>query len=119
MKFFQHWEFDCHCNQGADCDAAPMDERFLDALERLRAEWGKPLSPTSARRCERHNTKVGGAPVSQHLYGRAVDFVFPNSIQARNFAYLAEKHGFTGIGLGEYLVHIDTRPARARWFYHS
>lgn len=113
-------EFDCHCNRGVLCDAAPMCDEFLDLLEKLREEWGQPLSPTSARRCQYHNKRIeNGAPLSQHLVGRAADFWFLTPDHAREFAYLAEKVGFTGIGLGEHLVHIDNRKTKARWFYHA
>lgn len=119
MKYFKAHEFRCHCNRGVLCDAVPMNEEFLELLDNLREEWGSPLSPTSAQRCHYSNNKVGGAPLSQHLIGRAADFMFNNSEEARDFAYLAEKIGFTGIGLGERLVHIDNRKTKARWFYHS
>jgi uncharacterized protein YcbK (DUF882 family) len=119
MKYFKTHEFKCHCNRGILCDAVAMNEEFLELLDKLREEWGRPLSPTSAQRCQWSNKKVGGAPLSQHLLGRAADFVFKHPVEARDFAYLAEKVGFTGIGLGEHLVHIDNRKIKARWFYHA
>lgn len=117
MKYFKMWEFDCHCRR-ADCDAAPMQEEFLIKLDALREDWGSPLKPTSARRCNYQNEKVNGAPGSYHLLGNATDFVFETPAKARVFASLAEKHGFMGIGLGQHLVHIDNRKTNARWFYH-
>jgi uncharacterized protein YcbK (DUF882 family) len=117
-KYFLTWEFFCRCGE-EDCDAAPMQEEFLEKLERLRRAWGRPLSPTSARRCKRHNEKVGGVPKSQHLFGNACDFNFRSAEEARLFAALAERQGFSGIGLGEILVHVDNRKTKAKWFYHN
>lgn len=116
MGYFKPAEFRCRCGR-ADCDAKPMRAAFLAKLEALREDWGKALSPTSARRCKDHNDRVGGAADSQHLDGKACDFNFTTKKEAASFAELAEKHGFGGIGLGERLVHIDDRGYKARWTY--
>lgn len=114
---FSAWEMRCRCGR-AECDAAPMQRPLLDKVELLRVEWGKPLSPTSARRCEYWNREVGGAPASQHLSGNAVDFFFPNLAEMESFAILAEKFRFAGIGKGRGIVHLDERPfGMARWEY--
>lgn len=120
MKHFLLREFRCRCQRGIACDAAPMKVKFLLKLDDLRADWGKPLSPTSARRCKLYNAsdKVEGAVHSQHILGNACDFVFSGPAEAQSFALLAEKHGFMGIGLGKTLVHIDDRALRARWIYN-
>lgn len=94
-----------------------MRPRFMEKLEALRVAWGRPLASSSAARCRFWNTKVGGSPKSQHLYGNAADFWFPNTDDAQAFAELAEKHGFGGIGKGRHLVHVDDRDGHARWEY--
>jgi uncharacterized protein YcbK (DUF882 family) len=118
MKYFKTSEFACHCMKGIACNAEPMKHSFLAKLEALREDWGKPLRPTSARRCKARNAQVGGAPFSQHLHGNACDFVFSCPSEAMHFAAVAEKFGFNGIGLGTTLVHIDDRGQRARWTYN-
>lgn len=109
-------EFLCHCRRPA-CDAAPMRRTFMDKLERLRVAWGRPLRPTSARRCVYWNSHVGGSGQSQHLEGNAADFVFGAAADVQAFAALAETMGFGGIGTGRRLVHVDDRGYRARWTY--
>jgi uncharacterized protein YcbK (DUF882 family) len=94
-----------------------MDAGFMARLEALRLEWGTPLTPTSGMRCEEWNRKVGGAPSSMHLKGRAADFFFSSPHVTRRFYQLCEKHGFGGIGRGDHLVHIDDRDEPARWTY--
>ena len=119
MKFFQLREFDCRCRRGIACDAPPMQKPFLNKLEALREEWGKPLIVTSGRRCRLRNTQENGAEHSQHLFGNASDFRFIDASESQRFALLAEKFGFNGIGLGVTLVHIDNREKRAHWSYDA
>lgn len=117
MKHFKPWEFDCQCKRGIACDAVPMQKPFLEKLDALREEWGMPLIVRSGRRCKLRNTQEHGAAHSQHLYGNACDFHFHDAKESANFALLAEKFGFNGIGLGTILVHIDNREHKARWSY--
>ena len=43
-------------------------------LQVIRNYFNLPLSITSGYRSPAHNTKIGGAKNSQHMYGRAADF---------------------------------------------
>jgi len=116
---FSEAEFACSCKR-PDCDAAPMKPEFLAKLEALRVKWGKPMTPTSGRRCKKHNTDEGGAKYSQHLFGNAADFYLSSPDERDRFALLAVAVGFTGIGRGlgkSCLVHIDNRRNSVRWTY--
>ena len=116
-KNFLASEFRCRCRRG-DCNAVPMDRGFIQKLQAIREDWGRPLIVTSGARCAHWNKMVGGAEHSQHLYGLAVDLHFDDPNEAKAFAALAEKHGFAGIGAGIHLVHLDQRDGpRARWTY--
>lgn len=48
--------------------------RLLDAVNKLRLAYGKPMIVSSGYRPPEHNAKVGGAPNSCHLTCEAVDF---------------------------------------------
>jgi len=89
----------------------------MERLEKIRVQWGFPLIVTSGVRCPWWNTKVGGSPRSQHLFGKGVDFYFDDPNHATAFVALAEKHGYGGIGAGIHLVHLDCRDGHARWTY--
>jgi uncharacterized protein YcbK (DUF882 family) len=115
MSHFTAGEFACRCGS-SKCDAAPMKPAFMEKLERLRVEWGRPMIITSGRRCAAWNKRVGGSPKSQHLYGNACDVHLPAPM-IPDFVLLAEKYGFLGIGTGPTFVHIDARQQRARWTY--
>lgn len=106
---FKPTEFDC---KGTGTIALDFD--FLDKLQALRSEWGKPLKIMSGYRSPEHNRNVGGASRSKHMEGIAADIPMPRKDQT-SFKRLAEKHGFNGIGTYSTFIHIDTRSQRARW----
>lgn len=93
-----------------------MQKSFMDRLNALRAEWGKPMRVTSARRCAYWNKLVGGAAHSYHLDGRAVD-IAALPIEIPRLITLAEKYGFNGLGIGSTFIHFDNRDQPARWTY--
>lgn len=43
-------------------------------MQPIRDAWGKAIVISSGYRCKQLNSKVGGAPNSQHLSGSAADF---------------------------------------------
>ena len=87
----------------------------MDALQRLREAWGKPIILNSAHRCEQHNKRVGGAKKSCHL-AIAFDCVI-NTNEQETFVKLAKKCGFNGIGIypRRGFVHLDIRSSSAEW----
>lgn len=122
-----HWphfspeELACKCG-GKYCGGEYFhDPEFLDALEALRADVGRPLVINSGHRCEGHNAAVGGAvpsktsPGSMHLK-IATDI----SLRGHDRHKLRDKaisRGFTGRGYGRTFLHLDRRKATATWFY--
>lgn len=75
----------------------------------------KPIIISSGYRCSAYNKRVGGAPKSQHLYGKAADIIV-KGINSSKVAEVAENVFWDG-GLGRYsnFTHVDTRGSRARW----
>jgi uncharacterized protein YcbK (DUF882 family) len=90
------------------------DRRLVDVLERIRALTGNPLVITSGYRSPTTNRAVGGAKLSQHLYGRAADI-------PAGRATVAQAAAAGAVGIGErdgWAVHVDVRPGGpARWSY--
>lgn len=112
---FSRREFACKGSQraGHPPHSVKVSAHLVQHLERLRAIVGRPLPIVSGHRCPWWNQRVGGASRSQHLYGTAADI-------PRGYATVdqAERAGFTGIGHKDgWAVHVDVRPARARWRY--
>lgn len=88
--------------------------RLARLFERIRALYDKPIIVLSAYRTPAHNKKVGGARLSQHLEGRALDLRPPKGITVDQFYFDIHSHSdFFGIhGIGKYktFVHVDIRP---------
>jgi uncharacterized protein YcbK (DUF882 family) len=107
-----HWsEVRCnHCGRLPDnLEAVANAARMMEKIRHILGD--QPLKVHSWYRCPAWNAEVGGASNSQHLYGRACDFVTkhlsPRQVQAR-----LRKHRDVVRGLGAYLgfTHADNRP---------
>lgn len=84
----------------------------LESLERERELLGSPIAIISGYRDPAHNERVGGAPNSQHKFGKAAD--------KRTKVWSSEQAGFTGIGTcGDDCLHGDRRDQGAvvYWAY--
>jgi uncharacterized protein YcbK (DUF882 family) len=99
-------------------DPSRMDTGLLRKLDKLRELAKAPI------RVNRGFDANGSTADSQHKYGRAVDIFCP-SISLLDFYLLAEKAGFSGIGVYPHWhyqgttcggLHVDVRPGEnARW----
>lgn len=72
-KNFTVDEFKCECDGACTGYPAILDIYLLANLQALRDKYGA-TTVTSALRCEKQNTAIGGIPKSLHKEGRAVDF---------------------------------------------
>lgn len=107
-------EFECNCGCGYDT----VDVDLVKVLEFVREYYGKPVTITSGCRCESHNKKCGGSSRSQHLIGKAADFVVkgvsPEEVQ---YKLRMSYPSCYGIGRSTSFTHIDVRRQRADWTY--
>lgn len=115
---FSSTEFDCH-GKGC-CSVTNIDPKLVEYLQQIRKHFGKPVTVTSAYRCETHNKNEGGATKSYHVRGQAADIVVSGT-PSREVAKYAESIGILGIGLYEtqsdgYFTHIDTRTTKSFWY---
>lgn len=72
-KNFTVDELKCECDGACTGYPAILDIYLLANLQALRDKYGA-TTVTSALRCEKQNTAIGGIPKSLHKEGRAVDF---------------------------------------------
>ena len=101
------------CNNGAD--TVKYDKQTVTALEAARLFFNVPISISSAYRPADYNKKVGGAPGSYHVKGRAVDHYCKLSFSL--LAKFYEVYGLKGIGCyyDDHFVHIDSRVTKFYW----
>ncbi|MBD3770972.1 MAG: hypothetical protein IE925_12575 [Rhodobacterales bacterium] len=112
---FMPAELSCRCGGRFCAGEYWHDPDFLDALEALRAEAGRPLVVNSGHRCAVWNTYVGGARFSLHR-SIAADIALAGH-DRHALLDAAGRLGFTGLGLAKTFLHLDRRPRPARWFY--
>ena len=111
LIYFKPAELACPC-----CGAQGMQPSTLIMLESLRAAYGKPITLSSAYRCEKHNTKIGGAVGSAHMHGWAVDIPCYGGA-AIEILKAGLDAGFTGLEVRQHLrdrfdrwIHFDNAP---------
>jgi hypothetical protein len=90
-----------------------------DVLEEIRHMYGdRPMQINSWYRDPATNAAVGGASMSRHLSGDAVDFIFPGISPFDVYARLDPWWGSKGgLASATSFTHIDVRGYRARWSY--
>ena len=103
-----------------DCDPDPWQDvldniqRLARKLELVRLRLGeRAIRITSGYRTAAHNREVGGAPNSQHLYGRAADFIV-SGMPPRRVQAIMDPSWDGGMGSYETWTHLDIGPRR-RW----
>ncbi|WP_265524164.1 D-Ala-D-Ala carboxypeptidase family metallohydrolase [Providencia rustigianii] len=115
MKLSEHFDSnEFACKDG--CGAKQVESKLIEILEGVRAHFGKPVVIVSGRRCAKHNSKVDGAPKSQHLLGTAVD-IKVKDVAPKMVADYLESQFPDSYGIGRYktFTHIDVRGYKARW----
>ncbi|WP_333896260.1 D-Ala-D-Ala carboxypeptidase family metallohydrolase [Brevundimonas aurantiaca] len=113
---FSAKELSCKCG-GRYCRGQYFhNPDFLDGLEAVRGDMGRPLVLTSGRRCERHNKAVDGASRSQHTIAIAGDVSLMGH-DAVALARSAIRAGFRGVGFGRSFLHLDWRATFTPFHY--
>lgn len=116
-EHFSESELACRCG----CGVNGVVQELLDALEAFRSLVGVPVTINCAYRCAAHNAKIGGAPKSQHVPGRAAD-VKVRGKTARDLYDLAiQVPAIHGLGVDDHrqYLHLDVRKMEtlAQWCY--
>ena len=118
-------EMQCKCG----CETCEMDPEFMDILQNIREDIGKPMKVTSGFRCMAHNQAVShSGKAGPHTTGKAADIQISGH-DAFDLIEIAQAHGITGIGLdqkGDHnrrYIHLDAlengngRPRPWVWTY--
>ena len=99
------------------CGKLIIDEKAIDALQKLRTLMGAPLIINSAYRCKAHNASLeNAAKGSKHVLGIAFDIAVGDHDRQKLY-WSAQIAGFNGFGFMIRALHVDTRKERAYWNY--
>lgn len=113
------------CKQTFECEMVPS---FMDRLQALRIEYGKPMVVSSGYRSPRHSIERNKKRPGSHAMGCAVDIAVSGA-DALRLIELAIMKGFTGIGVkqtgphSQRFIHLDDaapqiwRPRPHIWSY--
>ena len=114
VKHFEEHEFDCrHTGENN------MEADFVQALDSLRSRCDFPFHITSGYRSPTHPVEAKKNVPGTHSQGIAADIAVFNSEQRYILVVNAIKMGFTGIGIGDGFVHVDTRAGDGvMWTYY-
>jgi len=109
---FTKTEFDCSYTGKNE-----MQPSFMEALQKLRTEYGKPMVVTSGYRDPTHPQEAKKPAPGQHSKGLAVDIAC-DATEAHKIIKLAMAHGFKGVGVSQRagtarFVHLDMREGPA------
>ena len=120
-KYFTRNEFEC-----SHTHTCEMNQDFIDKLNKLREEFGKPLIINSGYRSPEHPIEYVKQSPGAHASGKACD-ISVSRADALKLLELALKLGFTGYGLNQKgssrYIHLDTleiskeRPSPSIWTY--
>jgi len=132
---FSTHEFACHCNY-SDCEEQTLSKTLVDKIQRVRDNFGKSLTITSACRCVRKQADLRNDPNFKTAVNKsthqmnyvdskgnvgciALD-VRPSKVESSkdmdDLLKCLEKE-FTSIGTANNFFHVDEREGIRRWVY--
>lgn len=87
-----------------------MQEEFLKQLDEVRHRLKRSMRITSSYRTKEYNDKVGGAPRSTHVMGRAVDIYIKHYTGKERIKLVSIlKDMNLTAGIAKSFIHIDNR----------
>lgn len=104
LRYFNIKDFNCQ-----ETGQNLMKGSFLLLLDELRHRCGFPFIVTSGYRSPDHSIERKKAKPGTHSEGIAADIKVSNGAQRHIIIKHAMEMGFTGIGIADSFVHVDTR----------
>lgn len=110
-------EFDCKHTGNNE-----MTHEFMVLLQKIRAEYGKPMTVTSGYRDPKHPIEARKTHSNgEHTQGNCCDLACINSQDRFDLMRIALKHGITRIGIAQTFLHLgiggNNLPNNVIWHY--
>ncbi len=99
----------CTCGH-AECDKRSVNQETLDAIQRVRSDYGRPMNITSGGRCSNHPNEVHKSKPGDHQKCFAVDVAYKTTLERNKLMVLAGRHGATRVAFGKSFVHMAWTP---------
>ena len=89
---------------------------FIDLVDRFQEVIA--CSEERGKRTLEHNTNVGGAADSAHVYGLAIDLILDSAVSVETALFRAKQLGFSGIewDVRNRHLHLDLHPSHRHWW---
>lgn len=118
-KHFSKKELMCKCG----CGVAKMKKSFMDIVEKIREEYGKPIILSSAYRCPEYNNKISSTGFDgPHTTGEAIDIkIFGD--KAVKLIKLGLKYDMRRFGVNQKgninlrFIHMDKVADKIEWIW--
>lgn len=81
---------------------ANLVDLCVNVLEKVREQWGSPVTVNSGYRCPKLNKAIGGAKNSQHVTGQAADIEISGVDNQLLFAWIRDNLEFDQL-ISEYI----------------
>jgi uncharacterized protein YcbK (DUF882 family) len=99
-----------------------MKSEFMDRLQKLRTEYGKPMTITSGYRHPSHPVEARkGHSNGEHTRGMCADIACSTGSERYELVQLAMIHGFHRIGIAKTFLHLGLGgpglPSNVIWEY--
>lgn len=109
---------DFACKDGSD--VILINPHLIELLEKIRAHFNSNLIIISGYRTPPYNRKIGGAGISQHMFGNAADIRIDGVKPVQIYEWLKTFHnGGIGLYTAKRFTHVDVRNVigygAARW----
>lgn len=97
----------CTCGH-VNCDRRSVDRESLNQLQKIRDDYGKPMTITSGGRCPNHPDEIKKSAPGDHQKCKAVDIKCDSPTDETKLKVLAGRYGATRVAGGweDGFVHI-------------
>lgn len=95
----------CTCGH-PNCDKRVVKQKVVDALQKVRDDYGLPIRVTSGGRCKYHPNERHKAVYGEHYHCLAVDVLHDGTqAQVIRLCVLFGRHGATRLAVGSNFIH--------------
>lgn len=105
---FKFSELCCPC-----CQACNMNKDFFEILESVQKIYPKKMTIDSGYRCDDYNAKIGGGPLSPHLFGSAVLVEVVKDKDKFHLVKAAQQCGINAICIYKLHIRLELRMRNA------